>query len=85
MPSGAYPGPTSKHPPADQEYLDSLSARQLMDFRNYLFNPAYISANAGKFLDHEWIDISLLKEYLGHAVAAAPARYFGFEPTYPFR
>ncbi|KAJ6597974.1 hypothetical protein B0H10DRAFT_1959588 [Mycena sp. CBHHK59/15] len=25
----------SKHTPADQEYLDSLSTRQLMDFRNY--------------------------------------------------
>ncbi|KAJ6600110.1 hypothetical protein B0H10DRAFT_2231069 [Mycena sp. CBHHK59/15] len=44
----------SKHTPADQQSLDSLSARQLMDFRNYLFSPAFIALNAAKFLDHEW-------------------------------
>ncbi|KAJ6472573.1 hypothetical protein C8R45DRAFT_936467 [Mycena sanguinolenta] len=76
MPPDAYP--TSKHTPADQEYLDSLSARQLMEFRNHarlLFftNPKYIEMNAAKFLDHEWIDIVLLKEYLGHASAPLDA------------
>ncbi|KAJ7886098.1 hypothetical protein B0H14DRAFT_2563427 [Mycena olivaceomarginata] len=41
--------------PADQEYLDSLSGRQLMDFRNYLFSPTYIKDNTGQFLDHDWV------------------------------
>ncbi|KAJ7476393.1 hypothetical protein B0H11DRAFT_1810084 [Mycena galericulata] len=35
-----------------------------MDFRNYLYSPMYIKLNAGKFLDHEWVDIPTLKEYL---------------------
>ncbi|KAJ7922381.1 hypothetical protein B0H13DRAFT_2655645 [Mycena leptocephala] len=56
----------SKHTPADQEYLDSLPARQLMDFRNFLFTPTYISLNAAKFLDHEWVDIGELWKYLQH-------------------
>ncbi|KAJ7431585.1 hypothetical protein B0H11DRAFT_1941460 [Mycena galericulata] len=62
MTSGA--DPASKHTPADQAFLDGLSARQLMDFRNYLYSPMYIKLNAGKFLDHEWVDIPTLKEYL---------------------
>ncbi|KAJ6554046.1 hypothetical protein DFH09DRAFT_1318699 [Mycena vulgaris] len=58
-------GARSKHTPADQEYLDSLSARQLMDFRDYVFSATYVARNAGKYLDHEWVDIALLREYLG--------------------
>ncbi|KAJ7465327.1 hypothetical protein B0H11DRAFT_2307912 [Mycena galericulata] len=58
--------PRSKHTPAEQEYLDSLSARQLMDFRNYLFAPTYIALNSAKFLDHEWVDIGELRKYLQH-------------------
>ncbi|KAJ6583757.1 hypothetical protein B0H10DRAFT_2234731 [Mycena sp. CBHHK59/15] len=54
----------SKHTPADREFLDSVSARQLMEFRNHVYSPAYIELNAGKFLDHEWVDISGLKQYL---------------------
>ncbi|KAJ6563092.1 hypothetical protein DFH09DRAFT_1364226 [Mycena vulgaris] len=57
-------GARSKHTPADREYLDSLTARQLMDFRDYVFSATYIARNAGKFLDHEWVDIALLREYL---------------------
>ncbi|KAJ7466644.1 hypothetical protein B0H11DRAFT_1869800 [Mycena galericulata] len=58
--------PRSKHTPADQEYLDSLSTRQLMDFRNYLFSPTYIALNATRFLDYEWVDIGELRRYLQH-------------------
>ncbi|KAJ6542456.1 hypothetical protein DFH09DRAFT_1282546 [Mycena vulgaris] len=58
-------GARSKHTPAEREYLDNLSARQLMDFRDYVFSATYIARNAGKFLDHEWIDIALLRKYLG--------------------
>ncbi|KAJ7676748.1 hypothetical protein DFH06DRAFT_1428491 [Mycena polygramma] len=70
MPSDAEP--QSKHAPADQEYLDSLSARQLMDFRNYLFTPTYIAHNAAKFLDHEWVDIGELRKYLQQTAATPP-------------
>ncbi|KAJ7622550.1 hypothetical protein B0H17DRAFT_1151676, partial [Mycena rosella] len=55
-------GAGSKHTPADREYLDSLSARLLMEFRNYVFSPTYIALNAAKFLDHEWVDRELLPE-----------------------
>ncbi|KAJ7277996.1 hypothetical protein C8J57DRAFT_1503838 [Mycena rebaudengoi] len=64
-------GAGSKHMPADREYLDSLSARQLMDFRDYLFSATYIARSASKFLDHEWVDIALLREYLGQLQKSA--------------
>ncbi|KAJ6617802.1 hypothetical protein B0H10DRAFT_2434234 [Mycena sp. CBHHK59/15] len=54
----------AKHTPADREYIDSLSARQLMEFRNYVYSPMYIAANAAKFLDHEWADMAALREFL---------------------
>ncbi|KAJ6471012.1 hypothetical protein C8R45DRAFT_1165737 [Mycena sanguinolenta] len=47
----------------DQQYLDALSNRQLRDFREYLFSAAFIQQNANKFLDHDWVDIALLKDY----------------------
>ncbi|KAJ6543278.1 hypothetical protein DFH09DRAFT_1322276 [Mycena vulgaris] len=55
--------------PADREYLGTLPARQLMEFRNLarrdgLFTLAYIADNAATFLDHEWVDIVTLKQYL---------------------
>ncbi|KAJ6597312.1 hypothetical protein B0H10DRAFT_1959905 [Mycena sp. CBHHK59/15] len=34
------------------------------DAPNQVYSPAYIELNAGKFLDHEWVDISGLKQYL---------------------
>ncbi|KAJ7694786.1 hypothetical protein B0H17DRAFT_1198947 [Mycena rosella] len=61
----------SKHTAADLELLDSLSARQLMDFRNHMYNPGYIAANAGMFLDHEWIDIRSLRQHLAVPVPCA--------------
>ncbi|KAJ7653606.1 hypothetical protein DFH06DRAFT_1417176 [Mycena polygramma] len=82
MPADAEP--RSKHAPADQKYLDSLSARQLMDFRNYLFNPTYIAQNAAKFLDHEWVDIGELRKYLHHTVAIAPPTRVKLEAMAPF-
>ncbi|KAJ7690410.1 hypothetical protein B0H17DRAFT_1179932 [Mycena rosella] len=59
-------GAGSKHTPADRKYFDtdSLSARLLMEFRNYVFSPTYIALNAAKFLDHEWVDMELLHEFL---------------------
>ncbi|KAJ7455399.1 hypothetical protein FB451DRAFT_1184196 [Mycena latifolia] len=54
----------SKHSPADQEFLDGVSNRQLMGFRNFMYTPVYIAANATQFLDHDWVDIPALKKYL---------------------
>ncbi|KAJ7282406.1 hypothetical protein C8J57DRAFT_1499403 [Mycena rebaudengoi] len=51
-------GAGSKHTLTDREYLDSPSARQLMDLRDYLFFATYTARNASKFLDHEWVDIA---------------------------
>ncbi|KAJ6608403.1 hypothetical protein B0H10DRAFT_1955479 [Mycena sp. CBHHK59/15] len=61
----------SKHTPADREYLDSLSTRLLMEFWNYVFSPTYIALNAAKFLDHEWVDMGALRDFLQQ-----PARNF---------
>ncbi|KAF8120934.1 hypothetical protein K438DRAFT_2005604 [Mycena galopus ATCC 62051] len=41
-----------------------MSPAKLMDFRNYLFSPTYITHNAGQFLNDEWVDIGLFREYL---------------------
>ncbi|KAJ7206755.1 hypothetical protein GGX14DRAFT_567831 [Mycena pura] len=41
--------------------LDSLSVREVVDFRNYVYAPTYISSHAPQFLDLKWIDISLLR------------------------
>ncbi|KAJ7787326.1 hypothetical protein B0H14DRAFT_2629504 [Mycena olivaceomarginata] len=59
----------SIHPPAGQEYIGSLSPLTLMEFRNHIFNPTYITNNAAKFLDYEWVDIALLREYVQHTAA----------------
>jgi hypothetical protein len=29
-----------------------------------MFSPIYVAANIRRFLDHEWIDIPILKQYL---------------------
>ncbi|KAJ7785121.1 hypothetical protein DFH07DRAFT_934967 [Mycena maculata] len=35
-----------------------------MEFRNYLYSPREIALNPGKFLDQDWVDVTLLREYL---------------------
>ncbi|KAF7378234.1 hypothetical protein MSAN_00248300 [Mycena sanguinolenta] len=55
---------TTARTPADQHYLDSLSDRKLMEFREYLFSSTYITHNASRFLDTAWVDIALLRDYL---------------------
>ncbi|KAJ6489404.1 hypothetical protein DFH09DRAFT_1105431 [Mycena vulgaris] len=70
-------GAGSKHTPADREYLDNLSARLLMEFRNYVFSPTYIALNAAKFLDHKWVDMRVLREFLQQpAQNPPPTRQF---------
>ncbi|KAJ7450993.1 hypothetical protein B0H11DRAFT_2246571 [Mycena galericulata] len=61
----------SKHSAADQAFLDGLPGRKLIEFRNYMFTPSYITSNAGRFLDHEWIDIPALREFLGNSAPEA--------------
>ncbi|KAJ7469270.1 hypothetical protein B0H11DRAFT_2435698 [Mycena galericulata] len=64
-------GATSKHPPADREYIGSLSPLTLMEFRNYMFSSAYITRNATKFLNYEWVNISDLREYMQQTTAGS--------------
>ncbi|KAJ6631964.1 hypothetical protein B0H10DRAFT_2182960 [Mycena sp. CBHHK59/15] len=61
----------SKHTPADRDFLDGLSGRQLTEFRNYMYTPVYITSNAGRLLDQEWIDVPTLKQFLGWNVSDA--------------
>ncbi|KAJ7467361.1 hypothetical protein B0H11DRAFT_2197322 [Mycena galericulata] len=61
----------SKHSAADQAFLDGLPGWKLIEFRNYMFTPSYITSNAGRFLDHEWIDIPALREFLGNSAPEA--------------
>ncbi|KAJ7502216.1 hypothetical protein B0H11DRAFT_2365550 [Mycena galericulata] len=61
----------SKHSAADQAFLDGLPGRKLIESRNYMFTPSYITSNAGRFLDHEWIDIPALREFLGNSAPEA--------------
>ncbi|KAJ6609732.1 hypothetical protein B0H10DRAFT_2193725 [Mycena sp. CBHHK59/15] len=62
----------SKHTPADRDFLDGLSGRQLTEFRNYMYTPAYITSNAGRFLDQEWIDVPTLNQFLGRNAPDRP-------------
>ncbi|KAJ7464247.1 hypothetical protein B0H11DRAFT_1870607 [Mycena galericulata] len=62
---------TSKHTAADQDFLDRLPGRQLIEFRNYIYTPAYILSNAGRFLNNEWIDIPALRDFLARNVPDA--------------
>ncbi|KAJ6530760.1 hypothetical protein B0H19DRAFT_1328025 [Mycena capillaripes] len=50
--------------PADESFLDNLSGRDLIEFRNYIHAPAYIRANAAVFLSNDWIIMSDLREFL---------------------
>ncbi|KAJ7848455.1 hypothetical protein B0H14DRAFT_2767746, partial [Mycena olivaceomarginata] len=61
----------SKHTPAEQLFINALPARRLMDFRNYMYSPLYITSNAAGFLCHEWIDLPALKGFLASSATAA--------------
>ncbi|KAF8217297.1 hypothetical protein K438DRAFT_1954146 [Mycena galopus ATCC 62051] len=84
---------------ADQQYLDSLTARQLMDFRDYiryrghfgplltarnqLFSPTYISLNAGKFLDDKWVNVGLFREYVQRISKSSMCDVSSTRPSVP--
>ncbi|KAJ7212556.1 hypothetical protein GGX14DRAFT_393455 [Mycena pura] len=57
----------SKHSEEDQDFIDSVSTRKLMDFRAYKYSPPYVTSNPGRFPDHEWIDVPELRHFLGGA------------------
>ncbi|KAF7367934.1 hypothetical protein MSAN_00858400 [Mycena sanguinolenta] len=58
-------GRSSQHTPADRELIESVSARQLVQFRDYVFSSAYIKSNAERFLFFDWIDPVALRNFLG--------------------
>ncbi|KAF8145905.1 hypothetical protein K438DRAFT_1991370 [Mycena galopus ATCC 62051] len=70
--------------PADREYLDSLTARQLMDFRDYTtLTASNIKLNAGKFLDDKWVDISLFREYMQRTAQSSTVDASGMRSRAP--
>ncbi|KAJ7929846.1 hypothetical protein B0H13DRAFT_1859329 [Mycena leptocephala] len=76
----------SQHTAADRQFLDSVSARQLMEFRDY--SAVYIKSHPDKFLDHGWVDISLLREYLASTAPNASSDASStrsFPPSDPVR
>ncbi|KAJ7224874.1 hypothetical protein C8J57DRAFT_1535691 [Mycena rebaudengoi] len=48
------PNPDARSP-ADQECLDSMSRRQLMEYRNFVFAPGYVTLNAPCFIHRDII------------------------------
>ncbi|KAJ7212766.1 hypothetical protein C8J57DRAFT_1539013 [Mycena rebaudengoi] len=48
------PNPDARSP-ADQECLDSVSRRQLMEYRNFVFAPGYVTLNAPCFIRRDII------------------------------
>ncbi|KAJ7846773.1 hypothetical protein B0H13DRAFT_1907618 [Mycena leptocephala] len=46
-----------------RELITRLSALELMDFRNYMYTPSFVEANAAQFLHLDWIDVSALKKH----------------------
>ncbi|KAJ6567702.1 hypothetical protein DFH09DRAFT_1469076 [Mycena vulgaris] len=73
--------------PADRELLDTLSGRDLMDFRNFIHSPR---ANATIFLDNDWIKVSELRDFRSSPAVITPyaeasisefAQWAGFDAT----
>ncbi|KAJ7702166.1 hypothetical protein B0H16DRAFT_1832003 [Mycena metata] len=67
--SAAAAGAFSTRPnasPEDQVLVDGLSVREVTNFRNYVYSSAFITSNPALFLDHEWIEISALREFLSN-------------------
>ncbi|KAJ7880075.1 hypothetical protein B0H13DRAFT_2050665, partial [Mycena leptocephala] len=65
----------SKHAPSDYTFLDGLPAWQLMAFRNCIHPPAFIISNPSEFLDHEWIDIPNLENFLARNVGTGAVAF----------
>ncbi|KAJ7233659.1 hypothetical protein C8J57DRAFT_1249762 [Mycena rebaudengoi] len=61
------PNPDARSP-ADQEYLDRVSGRQLMEYRNFVFVPGYITLDVPCFIHRDII-------HPQHQSASAAARY----------
>ncbi|KAJ6624569.1 hypothetical protein B0H10DRAFT_2186634 [Mycena sp. CBHHK59/15] len=61
----------SKHTPAEQEFLEGLTGRQVKEFRNFMYTGEFIALNAARFLDHEWIDIPTVKTFLSRHESGA--------------
>ncbi|KAK6981699.1 hypothetical protein R3P38DRAFT_3233797 [Favolaschia claudopus] len=61
------------HSHADRQLIDSVSARQLLDFRTHMFSPHEIASNPARFLNYDtWIDPAALRKYLSKIPPAAP-------------
>ncbi|KAJ7175577.1 hypothetical protein C8R46DRAFT_1214047 [Mycena filopes] len=61
---------TAEHPPHDGGFLDTLPARQVMEFRNYKYSPAFLASCPHQFLDHRWVDVPALKDFIAQNASA---------------
>ncbi|KAJ7458041.1 hypothetical protein B0H11DRAFT_2062428, partial [Mycena galericulata] len=55
---------TSRYSVADLQFIDGLT-RVIMDFRNSVYHPAYIAAQANRSINHEWIDVDAVGLFVG--------------------
>ncbi|KAJ7579566.1 hypothetical protein C8J56DRAFT_1059171 [Mycena floridula] len=44
------------HSAAETEFLDEISVKDMRSYRNWKYGAGYISANAAKFLNHDWVE-----------------------------
>ncbi|KAJ6545260.1 hypothetical protein B0H19DRAFT_1266719 [Mycena capillaripes] len=65
--SGTPPIASATRQPADQELVYGLSARQVIEFRSFMHPGRYISGNAVRFLDLNWIDVLALRDFLAQS------------------
>ncbi|KAJ6632430.1 hypothetical protein B0H10DRAFT_1938053 [Mycena sp. CBHHK59/15] len=64
-------------------YVRHVASRHLLllTCQNGRFTPACIKANPGLFLDHEWIDISILREFLCRSIPDAGVVVSSMHPS----
>ncbi|KAJ7256387.1 hypothetical protein C8J57DRAFT_1517555 [Mycena rebaudengoi] len=79
----------STHSDEDQDFIENLSGRVLMGFRNFVYSEAFVRSHAGLFLDNQWIDVNILRRYVHDGPTAtdrdgpttAPVKIENLEPT----
>ncbi|KAK7021358.1 hypothetical protein VNI00_017409 [Paramarasmius palmivorus] len=48
----------------DKDFIDDLPNRVLVDFRNATFNPGFIEDNPAMFMNNNWVNTELLRQFL---------------------
>ncbi|KAK7008311.1 hypothetical protein R3P38DRAFT_3280934 [Favolaschia claudopus] len=74
-------GITTRYAAADLALIDSLSGRDVIQFRDYMFSPADIRSNPQKFHGRSWINITHLREWIASRIDSSPTAPVKSEPT----